>query len=132
LFELLTDQRISDNANVKSLWEGIQTLFQFRNVLAHGREISATMLSAYWIEEEWKELFSGGYKKAENYLLKNKLVDKRFVECDSTALYFNDNVADHFWELSKKIVHQISESLAEDVKEAFDSEVFISNDNGNA
>ena len=73
-----------------------------------------------------------GIERIYHYLLKNKLVDKRFVECDSTALYFNDNVADHFWELSKKIVHQISESLAEDVKEAFDSEVFISNDNGNA
>lgn len=123
IFELLTGERISKYNGVNALWEGIEVLFQFRNVLAHGREISASKMSAYWIEEPWKEFYSGGYKKAEDYLLKKGLIAQKFIDCDSEELYFTDGVADHFWGLSKEFVYQVSNGLPEDAKEAFDGAV---------
>ena len=128
IFKLLTGQRISDKPKVQPLWEGIQTLFQFRNVLAHSREVSTTLLQAYWIPEEWREEFSGGYKKAEDYLLKCNLVKSKFSDCKSLSTFFTDKVADHFWKLAKELVIGISDSIPEDVKSAFDAVLLNSDD----
>ena len=57
MFELLIDSKISQYDNVKPLWEGMTVLFNFRNVLAHGREVSATLVNAWNYDEEWKEFF---------------------------------------------------------------------------
>jgi len=143
LFKLLTGKKISEINEIKSFWEGIQILFQFRNVLAHGREISASMTStsislvdkSSLVVESWEEFYCGGYKNAEDYLLKKGLIKKKFVEeyfgnADG-VLYFSDNVADHFWELAKDFILQLSKSLPEDVKKVFDEALLIQDNKNN-
>ena len=123
MFELLIDRKISQYDNVKPLWEGMQVLFNFRNVLAHGREVSATLVHAWNYDEEWKEFFSGGYSTVEKYLQKNKLITGKFTEGKLDNLYFEDKIADHFWNLSLNFLRKISESLKGEEKVAFDEEV---------
>lgn len=117
LIELLTGTRIGQSKKVRESWEGIQVLFQFRNVLAHGRAISASRLSAYWIKEPWQENFSGGYKRAEEYLFKGGLLECKFMDSDQFDLYFTDAVADHFWGLARSfITHVIATFEAPDIE----------------
>ena len=123
MFELLINSKISQYDNVKPLWEGMMVLFNFRNVLAHGREVSATLVNAWNYDEEWKEFFSGGYSKAEKYLQKNELISGKFTESKLDNLYFEDKIADHFWNLSLDFLRKISESLKGEEKVAFDEEV---------
>lgn len=115
LFRLVTGSQLSRRDSLKPIWEGMYVLFQFRNVLAHGREISAARLSAYWIKEPWLDQFTGGYKRAEEYLVKRKLISKGFWDSDSEHLFFSDDVADHFWCLSSDFVREVQASVdAED------------------
>ena len=120
LLEALTGTAISQNQKVKELWEGVNVLFQFRNVLAHGREISASRLSAYWIKEPWQEKFSGGYKRAEEYLFKVGLLERGFMDSDKRDLYFTYAVADHFWDLAHNFVVRVLDALDAQDKEAVD------------
>lgn len=106
IFKLLTQKNISDFPSVKPLMEGINVLFQFRNVLAHGREISAQLVSTYRVDE-YTEHYSGGYKKAEDYLLKKGLIQKTIYECNEPGMYFTKDIADHFWNLSKIFLKEI-------------------------
>lgn len=124
LFEILLSERISKFDAIQPLWEGIVVLFHFRNVIAHGREIAACLSYGWWTEGAWEENFSGGYKKTEDYLLKNKLIEKRFVEELSDAIYFTDEVADHFWKIANEFIKRISESLSGEEKKAFDSAIW--------
>jgi hypothetical protein len=126
LFEIIISERISKYDLIKPLWEGVMVLFHFRNVIAHGREIAASLAQGWWTSGAWEENFSGGYRKTEDYLLKNKLIDKRFVEGSSEALYFTDDVADHFWNIAKEFIKRLSESLTGEEKKAFDSAVWPS------
>lgn len=41
MFQLLAGQRLSQLKEVTPLWEAVTVLFSFRNVLGHGREVSA-------------------------------------------------------------------------------------------
>jgi hypothetical protein len=126
MFEVIMGERISKYDLMKPLWEGVTVLFHFRNVIAHGREITASLTQGWWTNGSWEEDFSGGYRKTEDYLLKNKLIDKRFVEDTSQALYFTDGVADHFQSIAEEFIKGLSESLADEDKKAFDSTVWPS------
>ena len=135
IIELLTNKKISQNEDIKELWEGIQVLFQFRNVLAHGREVSARRISAYYIKEPWKENFSGGYKRAEDYLTKVGLLDQSFMDSDKLDLFFTDPIADHFWELASKFVERCINSFIIEDKKVVDEALSIGINeakNGNA
>lgn len=109
---------IKQNPKIGELLEGINVLFQFRNVLAHGREISAARLSAYWIKEPWQEIFSGGYKSAEEYLIKIGLLDSGFMDSAKSDLFFTDSIADHFWDLSHNFITRLVEALGDQDKKA--------------
>lgn len=103
LFETFTGKSIKQNQQISQLYEGISTLFQFRNVIAHGRAAHAYTVDAYFtngIEEN----FFGGYKKAEIYLTKKGLLSKRFMETDSSDMYFTDEISDHFSEIAEKFI----------------------------
>ncbi len=67
LFHQVASQRISDGASVKAIWKGLVVLFQFRNVLAHAREITAVSTWEDGAPKSWD--WWGGYKEAEQYLL---------------------------------------------------------------
>ncbi|TET47533.1 MAG: hypothetical protein E3J57_04260 [Dehalococcoidia bacterium] len=116
LINLLTGNTISQNPKIGELLEGINILFQFRNVLAHGREISAARLSAYWIKEPWQEIFLGGYKRAEEYLIKIGLLDSGFMDSNKVDLFFTNSIADHFWDLSSDFIARSIDALEDQDK----------------
>jgi hypothetical protein len=127
LFELILGERVSQFDSVKPTWEGVTILFQFRNVIAHGREISARLTQGWWTKGSWEEQFSGGYRKVEDYLTKKKLITKRFTAEDGEeAIYFTDEVADHFCAVANDFIQKVSDSLTGDEKKKFDSAVWPS------
>ena len=65
-------------------------------------------------------------QKGDYHLLKSKLIDKRFAEGTSEALYFTDGVADHFRAIAEEFIKGLSESLTGEDKKAFDSAVWPS------
>lgn len=93
LFELLTGNSFKDEHTIANCVEGINALFHLRNVVAHGRQIYAYELEAYYINGK-EEGFYGGYKKVEDYLKKKKIIQNGFVKAEKNV-YFVDEVADH-------------------------------------
>jgi len=120
MLELLCGEPLKGLRKVAPLWEGITVLFQLRNVLGHGREVKAhQIVSVSPIEE----VFRGGYRHAENYLRKRKLIARKFTEAHSDYLFLSDPVADHFFDLVTQVPSAISESLAGKEKQAFDKAI---------
>lgn len=107
-----TPSKLSDYTN----WEGIIKLFNFRNVLAHGREVSAQRVSAWYTNMNWKDEFVGGYKSTEDYLFKKKLVKKRFIKKGSIEHLFTNKVADHFYSISKEFMKYFSKIINQEKK----------------
>jgi hypothetical protein len=120
MFELLIGERLSKLAHVAPIWEGITVLFQLRNVLGHGREVTAQQIVSVTPIEE---VFSGGYRRAEDYLRKRKLLGKKFIEAHSDYIFLSDAVADHFWKLAKQAPKAISKSLQKQYKLQFHNAV---------
>lgn len=116
VYELLTENKLSAFDNIKPFWESVQVLFHLRNVIAHGREINASRLSAYWIDEPYKEIFNGGYKKAESYLKKHKLIDKGFFESESVEIFFTREIVEHFWTIIKQFIENVRVVIDDEVK----------------
>ena len=100
-------------------WEGVSILFQFRNVLAHGREISASKIIAPWLEKGFRDDFKGGYKKTEDYLCKKGITNRRVIKNNSTNHFFTNKVADHFYSITNKFVKYYTEIIKEE-KNKFD------------
>lgn len=112
--ELLSHKRTPAKFSDYPNWEGMRVLFNFRNVLAHARETSARRTSAWWFEGDWRDEFSGGYKLAEDYLLKKMQINGRFIEKGSVEHLFTNKVADHFLSLSKSFTKYISKLIAQE------------------
>jgi hypothetical protein len=111
MVELLVGTRLSQLGKVAPLWEDITVLFNFRNVLAHGREVSARQFRGATVPDGFKEEFSGSYKKVEGYLQKKGLLSSRFVEAHNEYLFFADAVADHFRQLALALPDAFANSL---------------------
>jgi hypothetical protein len=111
MFTLLTGQRLSQLKKVKPIWEGIAVLFNFRNVLGRGREVSARHFAGGAAPGGFKEDFSGSYRVVEDYLRKKKLLARRFVEARSEYLFFSAPIADHFLQLAKALPEAVVSSL---------------------
>jgi len=115
---LISDYKISPE--MKELNESINVLFEFRNVLAHGRMIKAetetNMPYPDYVEKEIMEYFKGGYKKTEDYLFKNKLIDSKFLDIEKNDFYFSNIVADHFLKQSQKYLVVLMKSLPNDIR----------------
>lgn len=103
LFETFTGKSIKKNQQIEQIYEGISTLFQFRNVIAHGRAVHAYTVDAYF-SNGIEENFFGGYKKAEVYLTKKGLLSNGFMEINSSDMYFTDEISDHFSEIAEKFI----------------------------
>jgi hypothetical protein len=112
MFALLTGRRLSRLSKVEPFWEGVTILFNFRNVLGHGREVSAKHFQGGLTPGGFREEFSGSYKKVEDYLHKKKLLARRFVEAHSEFLFLTTPIADHFWELARALPEAVMSSLA--------------------
>lgn len=108
MFQLLTGKRLCTLVDVSPYWEGITVLFNFRNVLGHGREVWGLRETSYdtGIREEFP-----GYAEVERYLIKNKLLDRRFLDAPSDYMFLSDLIADHFWKLARSLPARILMSL---------------------
>jgi len=119
MFELLIDN-FELSVKAKELVEGIKVLFQFRNILAHGRMFVAETITDMpypkYEEENITEIFKGGYRQTDDYLAKKKIIDKSFFERGSIKDYFVDEVADFFYNLSLDFFSEIENSLPENLK----------------
>lgn len=104
LFKLLSYKRTPEKYSDYANWEGITVLFNFRNVLAHGREISAKRILAWWTNDNWKDEFKGGYSASEKYLIKKKIIKKGVIENRSAEHLFTNKVSDHFYSISKSFL----------------------------
>lgn len=90
----------SDLTPLKPYEEGIQVLYQFRNVIAHGRAIRFEERTYYsfpdYENETKKEIdFMGGYKKVQDYLIKKRLLDKPVTESHDFKALFSNEICDH-------------------------------------
>ena len=115
--ELLSYKRTPTKFSDYSNWEAIRVLFNFRNILAHGRECSGRRTKAWWTEGDWKDEFAGGYKLTEDYLFKRKLIIGRFIKSGSIEHLFTNRVADHFVVQSKGFCRHISRIIGEEKKQ---------------
>jgi hypothetical protein len=111
IFELLMGSKLSELGEMRPLWEGVTVLFNFRNVLGHGREVSARHFVGFYVEGGQKEEFSGSYRLVEDYLRKNGLLDRRFVQAHSEYVFLGDSIADHFWTIAKQVPDAVVRSL---------------------
>lgn len=78
-----------------------------RNVIAHAKEISAYEVSAYWNNNVLEEIFFGGYKKAENFLIKIGLLKEKYIDVASVEYIFIDEVADYFYNVAREFTTQL-------------------------
>ena len=118
MFALIAGQRLSDLMGVKPLWEGITVLFNFRNVLGHGREVSARQYAGGFIPGGFKEEFTGSYRVVEDYLRKKHLLSRKFVDAHSEFLYLASDIADHFWQLARALPNAAIASLPDGERDA--------------
>lgn len=109
-FGLIFGEPLNKLKEIVPLWEGVTVLFNFRNVLGHGRRVFAQRLGRYG-SYEGTEDFTGSYKVVENYLIKLKLMQWRFIDAHSEYIFLSDAIADHFWQLAKRVPPALLSSL---------------------
>lgn len=112
IFELLLDKPFKTNPKITPYIEGINVLYQLRNVIAHGRQLHLYEVEAYYTDGI-EENFNGGYKKAENYLIKKGLLSQKIKDGGTVQLYFTNEIADHFWILANDFVKAFDEFIQE-------------------
>ena len=113
-FKIFLHKSFKQAEEFKPLLEGINTLFQLRNVIAHGRQVYAYEVDAYYtngIEEH----FSGGYKKAEEYLIKKGYLTEKFIESENIEIFFSNEIADHFLVLANKFIIILDDFIQENL-----------------
>lgn len=118
MFELLTGAPLHDFDAVKPLWEPTTVLFNFRNVLGHGRQVHARQFTGGAVPGGFREEFSGSYRRVEDYLRKVGLLQDRFPDAHSEYIFLKDNIADHFWTTAKQIPAAVISSLPKGQSEA--------------
>ena len=97
----------SDLTPLKPYEEGIQVLYQFRNVIAHGRAIRFEERTYYtypdYDNETNREIdFMGGYKKVQDYLIKQGLLDKPVTESHDFKALFSNEICNHLIQVESK------------------------------
>lgn len=104
-----------NTAEMKKLEEGVETLFQLRNVLAHGRAIRFNIKShmpypTYNVESIESD-FKGGYKKAEDYLIKHGLLSNVMTQNMNFYQLFENDICNHFVDISQKYLQACRDSI---------------------
>lgn len=114
LFEILTGNDFKKHPTIAPMLEGINVLFQLRNVIAHGRQIHG-----YEVEDDYtneiEENFLGGYKRAEEYLIKLGLLKQKFKDVENAKIFFANEIADHFYAITQKFVEAFDEFVFENI-----------------
>lgn len=113
-FKIFLNKSFKQSVGIKPLLEGINTLFQLRNVIAHGRQVYAYEVDAYYTNGS-EEHFSGGYKKAEEYLIKKGLLTDKFIKVENIEIYFSNEIADHFFNIVNNFIIKLDEFIQENL-----------------
>jgi len=129
IFKLLFDKNINDMIENPSLWESINILFQFRNIIAHGRAISmSTKLldidSSDLEEHAFKDILNdelrfGSFGNIQEYLLKNNLITNRFSSAFLEQELINNDIADHFWGNALIFLYKLSNNIPRGYRKVF-------------
>lgn len=114
LFKLFLHKSFRQDEIIKQLIEGVNVLFQLRNVIAHGRQVYAYEVEAYYTDGI-EEHFMGGYKKAEEYLIKKKLMEHKFLEAENLDIYFTNDIADHFSDIVQEFIKELDRFISENL-----------------
>lgn len=106
----------SDLTPLNPYEEGIKVLFQFRNVIAHGRAIRFEERSYFtypdYENETKKEVdFTGGYKKAQEYLIKKGLLDKPVTESHDFRALFSNEICDHLIQVESDFIDTLEKCI---------------------
>jgi hypothetical protein len=109
---------------VKPRWEGIDALFTLRNMLAHGRAITSKVVFPANDTDRWQNEYQGGYRKVHAYLTKTGVISSAVDPLAMDWFCLKDEVSDHFWDLSFKMVTYIGESLGGQAADAFKFAVY--------
>jgi hypothetical protein len=123
IFKLLLVNDLKSEPLIEKNMESIRVLGQLRNVIAHGREINAHILVTNREEMTGEETFNGGYKNAEDLLLKKEIISERFIEREDVGELFSDNTADYFLNITNEFVKGLDNYINENKKvvDIFDS-----------
>lgn len=106
-FKLLLKKSFKQDDIISEQIESIQVLFQLRNVIAHGRAINASEKITNYELQIGDEFFFGGYKKAEELLLKKGIIKNKFTEAQSEGIFFTDEVADYFKDITVTFIDSL-------------------------
>lgn len=124
LFLLLTGVALPELMHLKHHWQGLDALFALRNVLAHGRAITARVELPDGTETRPEATYEGGYGKCHDYLVRSRILDSAIDPLSLEWPFLRDEVADHFWDLAFRSVAYIGESLAGNAAQAFRNAVY--------
>jgi hypothetical protein len=122
LFEKIVDRRLSELKYVKPLYEGLSSHFTLRHLLAHGRTtvfafVEKNGKSPAWSDEHLH--FPSAYKRAEDYLIKKKLMPHSVSGGIWPHPYLSNEIGDHFAAHAFDVVVAIIRSLEPDDASAF-------------
>lgn len=99
-FQYLTGAGFAAMSGVQPYREGLDALFDMRNVLAHGREATfswAGKSGETTVECSRENLEPGGtYQKVRDYLIKNRLLSAEDAKGVTSHNFLKDEVAEHF------------------------------------
>lgn len=109
-YRIFLNKSFKLDENIKPLVEGVNVLFQLRNVIAHGRQGYAYEVEAHYTDGI-EEHFMGGYKKAEEYLIKKMLLNTTFVEAENLDIYFTNEISDHFYNLVCDFIKELDKFI---------------------
>jgi hypothetical protein len=98
LFEVATGKSIREAINDDYLFESIETLFTFRNRIAHANSVTYESYDAATVHLRQFELH-GQYAAVERYLKARKIIS-------GTANMFHDTIAGHFASLVQPFIEK--------------------------
>ena len=126
LFMLATGVPLNELLYMKERWEGIDALYALRNMLAHGRAITARISFPTDETMPWSTEYEGSYKKVHEYLVKTGVLTAAVDPMSLEWFCLENKVADHFWTLAFNAVVYIGESLGGKAAESFKMAVYSS------
>lgn len=105
LYKLIFGKELSTDTD-NDTWKGINSLFDFRNMLTHGKIIR---LSVFNDNGKRKIQLFGKYEKVYNFLAKEKkVIEKVYQKGDSASVNLITNEsADYYWFTTLEFIEQI-------------------------
>jgi len=111
LFKLIVGIELKNITSVD--WEGINYLFTFRNILAHGESIDIDY-SVTQNDEDSIEIFETKIMTKENlvnFLIKKKFIPKPNANNRFQWEFLSNNISNYFYDLAKNFLFELSEKL---------------------